>query len=573
MKNKHKNIKFFKNIKITYSIMILFLLAIISTISVGTISYFKLRDTNNTLAEMANIQVQGASIVGEIDGETGQLRNTLTKLSSRKFNKQYVDTIDKLVETIDNNIDLEINLVSEESGQEKAQALKKSFADYTVFVKGTEEMKANDEEPSQDFLNANLKAGNDLADIISDISEYHRDQAQILNVKSNKDFNSGMKLLITIIVLLILVGSFLALIILTSIKASIKEFAHVIKEVSLGNFTVEIDTRGTNEFSLMNKSLSGAVESISSTFCKIKGRSEDINNKALSLSALSEQMSSTAQEISNTIGQVTEGSTTQASELVAMNNILNNFGNSIDTVLLTVNEVDSNAQTVSVMANNSNSKLHELVLSVHEMNGSFETVVEKINKLVLSVNQINAITALINSIAEQTNLLALNAAIEAARAGESGKGFAVVANEIKNLAEQSKISSAEISTLLSGITNETNTVLDTTKSVSNNMNFQTGIIDDSINSFKQIIDAVEKIIPQINKVSESMEIITKDKISIIEKVERSSIVAEENSASSEQICASTQEMSGSSTEVAVAAGKLSENANVMFESIKKFKLK
>lgn len=36
----------------------------------------------------------------------------------------------------------------------------------------------------------------------------------------------------------------------------------------------------------------------------------------------------------------------------------------------------------------------------------------------------NEITNLINSIADQTNLLALNAAIETASAGEAGRGFA-----------------------------------------------------------------------------------------------------------------------------------------------------
>ncbi len=43
------------------------------------------------------------------------------------------------------------------------------------------------------------------------------------------------------------------------------------------------------------------------------------------------------------------------------------------------------------------------------------------------------------AISSQTNLLALNASIEAARVGEAGRGFAVVAEQIKNLAENSKI--------------------------------------------------------------------------------------------------------------------------------------
>ena len=83
---------------------------------------------------------------------------------------------------------------------------------------------------------------------------------------------------------------------------------------------------------------------------------------------------------------------------------------------------------------------------------STEQISQTIEKLVEHVGKVSGITDAILNISSQTNLLALNASIEAARAGDAGKGFAVVAEEIRQLAEMTKVSTEQITQIMNELT-------------------------------------------------------------------------------------------------------------------------
>ena len=81
-------------------------------------------------------------------------------------------------------------------------------------------------------------------------------------------------------------------------------------------------------------------------------------------------------------------------------------------------------------------------------------MVEAMERINESAQQIGNIISEIENIASETNMLSLNASIEAARAGEAGRGFSVVADQFRQLAEQSSKSAVDTRALIEGAVKE-----------------------------------------------------------------------------------------------------------------------
>jgi methyl-accepting chemotaxis protein len=356
------------------------------------------------------------------------------------------------------------------------------------------------------------------------------------------------------------------------IRKSMKDIISDLTMVSNGDFSVKIDSYSKNEFGIMRESLKKTISNISLMLESVKNSTNIVNEQTTNLLGASDEMSSSAQEINAAVQEVASAANEQSNDLINVKTSLDTFADSLNQITAAINDVNSNLHNINSMAENGNSKLKFLSDSIKNVNESFDTVRNKVVSLDSHVEKVNDITNIINSIAEQTDLLALNAAIESARAGEVGKGFAVVAEEIRKLAEQSKLSANDISALISSINQEAQVAVKTTDLGKDSLNNQSELIEDSIKSFTLIFNAIETILPRVDNVNKSIENINAEKDLIISKTLDISGVSEENAASAEEIAASVQQINLSFNEVATSAQTLSNLTNSMMDEVNKFSL-
>ncbi|GFP75761.1 methyl-accepting chemotaxis protein [Clostridium fungisolvens] len=376
-------------------------------------------------------------------------------------------------------------------------------------------------------------------------------------------------------VLFLLIGLVTVYTISNSISKGIKSTSKHLDLLAMGNLSEEVSSKYLNakdEVGEMTNSMKIMQNSLREMISRIKQNSSNINGQSENLASVAEEISSTTQNVAEAINEIAQGTGNQSEDLINVTEIVDKFSNKLSDMVNEIQVVDSNSREISLMANESSSEMNKLNQSVTKVSESFKTFNSKIIGLGKNINEINEITNIINNIAGQTNLLALNAAIEAARAGEAGKGFSVVADEIRKLAEQSKVSSEDIRRLISEISKNTDVIVQDSVEMDDELINQVEIINSSITSFGNIIGAVSEIIPKIQTVKNSAEDIDNDKDTILARVDGVSSVALEVSASAEEIAASSEEMNASTEEVVAAAQILSTMTGEMLEEVNKFKI-
>ncbi|HGG0416161.1 TPA: methyl-accepting chemotaxis protein [Clostridium sporogenes] len=434
-------------------------------------------------------------------------------------------------------------------------------------LKTEEAMKIMRGESKESFDNASSS--------LLKLAQYNKSKTEKISLEGDKQFNTAMKINLTLMILLSAIGAVVGMLIIKRIRNSLNVLKGELDELSErgGDLTQEIKVNSKDEINDLAKSLNKfiqnikdiiktvneSVDNIETVVDSIKTNVTDLNNDVEEVSATTEELSANMEE---TAASAEEMSATSQDIERAVQSIAQKSQEGATQA----GEINKRAEDTKANVQASQKKAKEILTNTKS---ELESAIES-SKV---VEQINVLSDSIMDITSQTNLLALNAAIEAARAGEAGKGFSVVADEIRKLAEQSKDTVTEIQSI-------TVKVIESVKNLSDSSsNLLTFVSTDMDNDYKTMLNVADKysedasfvdtLVTDFSSTSEELLASLQDVLKTIEGVAQA---ASEGAGGTTDIASKILEVNNKSNDVLQEALKSEESANKLKEEISKFKI-
>jgi methyl-accepting chemotaxis protein len=295
--------------------------------------------------------------------------------------------------------------------------------------------------------------------------------------------------------------------ILGAVLEPVTEASAVLQEMAQGNLVKRV----TGMYKGDHAAIKDALNNTLTTLNEVLG---DVGTASDQVAVGSRQVSEGSQTLS-------QGSMQQASAVEQLTASLTQIAAQTKQNAANANQANDLASQAREHADRGNEYMKGMLASMEDINASSSSI--------------SKIIKVIDEIAFQTNILALNAAVEAARAGQHGKGFAVVAEEVRNLAARSANAAKETTAMIEGsiakVENGTKIAKETASA-----------LEKIVTGIAQAADLVVEIASASNEQANAVFQINKGIEQVSQVVQHNSATAEESAAASEELSSQAELM-------------------------------
>ncbi|QCR21755.1 HAMP domain-containing protein [Pontibacter sp. SGAir0037] len=359
---------------------------------------------------------------------------------------------------------------------------------------------------------------------------------------------------------------------LESIVTPVLEVSRVVRAISEGDLTQKVEAHTAGDILDMANALNLAVDNLNALLGEINDSSLVVGSSSEEMAGKGLEMNRVTLDVALAMQQMAEGAQNQALKTDQAFKL-------IEEIMKATKETANRAEVVnkSALLGEETSQLGlktvaEVVKNMEEISSSAALTSKTIEVLSARSQEISKSLGVITDIAAQTNLLALNAAIEAARAGEAGRGFAVVAEEIRKLAEGSRKSANEISTLVDDVKKDTASAATAISTMEGRVLKGKNATFEASGAFKNIAASSGETLRTAQDILTATEVQKSSIGDVVKYVEEVVAIAEQTASGTQQVASTAKQLSASMQELTSSSQNLNDIAADLQISISAFKL-
>lgn len=405
--------------------------------------------------EIVNVQVNEVEQISEISRDfsyiNGQvLRHVLTDREAAM--ETIAETIHTRLEELDGKAEEFNSLLGEEDGRRRDYD--RFMADYARYKRTVNSLLNTSMVNKQQAI---VSATSNLSMFENNIEEYIDSiismtneamavrQSEIHGITENiSSMVSGAVLAFgLIIVVCIAVVSFT---VVRPIRKATRQIEGIVREIEAGrgDLTKRISVASRDEIGQLAGGMNHFLELVQSITAGMIGCCKELGIQGKVVGDNVCRVKAGADNTSGAVEELAAGMEEAAATVMTLGEDTDNVENAVQQMLARTVEGNDYAQRIKQKAFAVEGKAAASKEEAVTMITSIDAAVNRSVENSRQIYRISELTEEILGIAGKTNLLALNASIEAARAGEAGRGFTVVAEEIRKLADDSKLTANHI---------------------------------------------------------------------------------------------------------------------------------